>query len=309
MTWDDALDGYWLEKRRGFSPNTVRGYGNVFRLFGGFVGHEREFTKITAVDVRKFLNAMADEREWSDKTALNAWIALSSMWSWAEMELGTPHVIRGKVTKPRWRRPQVEPYSEEEVAKLLFMCEHNASWKTRSAKVWVKSRRPTMLRDRAMVLTLLDTGLRAQELCDLKLADYDRQSGRLRVLHGKGDKQRFVFAGEVCRKAIWRYLVERGQTMPDAALFGGRAGQHLERKNLGRLLRTMAKRALIANVTVHRFRHTFAIQFLRNGGNVLALQELLGHEKLDTVKIYARLAQVDLQAAQMRASPADNWKL
>ncbi len=60
---------------------------------------------------------------------------------------------------------------------------------------------------------------------------------------------------------------------------------------------------------MHRFRHTFAVNFLRNGGNVLELQEMLGHERMDTVRIYAKLAEVDLQAAQQRSSVADNWRL
>lgn len=57
------------------------------------------------------------------------------------------------------------------------------------------------------------------------------------------------------------------------------------------------------------FRHTFAITFLRNGGNVLELQRLLGHEKMDTLRIYVELAQLDLANAQAAASPADHWGL
>ena len=60
---------------------------------------------------------------------------------------------------------------------------------------------------------------------------------------------------------------------------------------------------------VHRFRHTFAINFLRNGGNLLALQDLLGHERLDRVRIYAKMAEIDLERQQTSASPADRWKL
>jgi len=51
------------------------------------------------------------------------------------------------------------------------------------------------------------------------------------------------------------------------------------------------------------------VNFLRNGGNLLALQDLLGHERLDTVRIYAKLAEVDLERQQKGASPADRWKL
>jgi len=60
---------------------------------------------------------------------------------------------------------------------------------------------------------------------------------------------------------------------------------------------------------LHRFRHTFAYNFLRNGGNPIELQRLLGHEEMDTVNIYVNLAESDLQDAQRRASPANNWRL
>lgn len=307
MTWKDALEGFWMEKRRGLSPNTVKGYSGVFRRFAAFVGEDKPLEGITASHVRGFLNEMA-ERDNAEKTILNAWITLSSFWSWAERELGTPHVIRGRVARPKWHRPQVEPYTEAQVSSMLQMCEWNAPWQTGTGR-WTKSKRPSAMRDRAIVLTLVDTGLRSQELCNLTMADYDRVNGRIRVLRGKGNKMRFVWAGENTRKAIWRYLVQRGATEATAPLFAGLAGKRLNRDNLRRMIQTFAKRAEIGGATVHRFRHTFAIWFLRNGGNVLALQDLLGHERLETVRIYAKLAEVDLQTAQRRASPADHWKL
>lgn len=75
------------------------------------------------------------------------------------------------------------------------------------------------------------------------------------------------------------------------------------------MLAAVARNADVQKVHPHRFRHTFAITFLRNGGNVLALQRLLGHERLDTVNIYVKLAQTDLATAHRSASPADTWKL
>lgn len=70
-----------------------------------------------------------------------------------------------------------------------------------------------------------------------------------------------------------------------------------------------AARAGVSHANVHKFRHTFAITFLRNGGNVLELQKLLGHERMETVRTYAELAAMDLANAQAHASPADNWGL
>lgn len=64
----------------------------------------------------------------------------------------------------------------------------------------------------------------------------------------------------------------------------------------------------VRNVGAHRFRHTFAINFLRNGGSPLLLQELLGHERLETVRVYVKLAEQDIDAGA-KHSPADNWRL
>lgn len=75
------------------------------------------------------------------------------------------------------------------------------------------------------------------------------------------------------------------------------------------MITATARRAGVSHANVHRFRHTFAITFLRNGGNVLTLQKLMGHEKMDTLRVYVELAQMDLQKAQQLASPADRWGL
>jgi integrase/recombinase XerD len=163
----------------------------------------------------------------------------------------------------------------------------------------------TALRDKAIILTLLDTGIRASELCNLSYNDFDAANGRLTIQHGKGDKARIVYVGETTQRIIWRLLVGR----KSGALFATRTGEPLNRSNLRKLIVRLADRAGVRNASVHRFRHTFAVSFLRNGGNVFALQEILGHARIDTVKIYVRLAERDLADAQRRASPVDNWRL
>jgi len=73
--------------------------------------------------------------------------------------------------------------------------------------------------------------------------------------------------------------------------------------------RELARRAGVKDVHAHRFRHTFAINYLRNGGDVYTLQDLLGHTSLDMVRRYLHLAQVDVDSAHRRASPVENWRL
>jgi site-specific recombinase XerD len=107
---------------------------------------------------------------------------------------------------------------------------------------------------------------------------------------GKGDKDRVVFLGNAGRRILWRYLTTRPSARQKDYLFPSKTNRRLDRNNLRETIQRVAERAGVSGVTIHRFRHTFAINFLRNGGSVLELQEMLGHEKMETVRIYAKIA-------------------
>ena len=149
----------------------------------------------------------------------------------------------------------------------------------------------------AIIYTLVDSGLRASELCALTVRDYDQRRGRLHVRHGKGDKARLVPLGNTAKSAIGDYLGTRGKTKPADPFFATRTNTHLERNNLGSLLERIGQAAGVKGCNPHRFRHTFSINFLRNGGNVFLLQELLGHASLEMVQRYARIAERDIDSA------------
>lgn len=164
----------------------------------------------------------------------------------------------------------------------MSAAEWTSSWNTRKGR-WTRSKRPTAKRDIAIILTLLDTGIRASELCALTYRDFNQENGRLHVRHGKGNKQRFVYMGTRAQRALWRYLVDRKIERPDDPLIATKTGNALERNNLRHTLNRIGDTAGVENVHPHRFRHTFAIQFLRNGSNIFKLQRILDHESLETV--------------------------
>jgi integrase/recombinase XerD len=302
-----ALDGYWLARRRSMSHHTVLDYSLTFRRLVDYL-RDCEVEAIAAAQIHGFLNHVQTAHQLSPKTMSNAWVALSSFFTWAEMELRLPHPMRGVVKRPQFRRRQIEAYSQPEVTALLAHIEYANGWLTRTGRR-AHAKRPTGLRDRAILIVLLDTGIRASELCALTLGDYDAAEGKLTIRRGKGGKLRVVFLGQAAKHAVWRYLASRPGAKPAAPFFCARTGKFLDRAALHNMILMCAKRAGVGHATVHKFRHTFAVNFLRNGGNVLVLQRLLGHERMETLRIYVDLAQGDLAAVQAIASPADNWGL
>lgn len=302
-----AVEGFFLEKRLRFSKRTVEGYHYHLDYFMGFMGNV-EFEAIQSDDVRRFLEWLHVKKGLSKRTVHDAWVVLSSLWTWAENELGTVHIIRRKIGRPEYTERAIEVFTKDQIKALMQAVGRSKDWQTRKGKT-TNSRRPCAERDKAILLVLLDCGLRASELCALTVRDYEAERGRVHIQHGKGDKGRFAFLGDRTRKAIWRYMATRPGAKADEPLFAAGSGSHLDRNNLRHTLTRIGAVAGVAGVHPHRFRHTFAVEFLRNGGNVFELQQILGHEQLATVQRYVRLAEVDLESAGRRGSPADNWKL
>lgn len=301
----DAIHGYFLDRGLELADTTTANYRHYFMLFAEFIG-DKEIEAITSRDITRFLTHLEKRRNLSGRSLYDVRSKLSTLWKWAGVELGINNIVMA-VAKPSYRKPEVIAYSKDEVLRLLQAAEYNKQWKARNGQP-VRSKRATALRDKAIVLTLVDTGLRASELSALTIGDYDNDRGRLHVLHGKGDKGRFVMAGKRTQKALWRYLSTRAGAKKTDPLFSSGNDRHIDRRTLYHMIQRMGERAQVDRAGVHRFRHTFAVNFLRNGGNVFELQELLGHEEIDTLTHYVKLAEQDIDATQ-RHSPADNWRL
>ena len=164
-------------------------------------------------------------------------------------------------------------------------------------------------RNRAIMLLMLDTGIRASELCDLKVEDMDNRNNRIFVRQGKGMKERMLPFSPRTGQMIWRYLAARKDTRPDDPLFESKLSRPMTRTKLAEMFANIGKRAGVPHVHPHRMRHTFAIMYLRNGGNAYSLQHMLGHSSLEMVRHYLQIAQVDIDNIHKRASPVDNLRL
>lgn len=171
---------------------------------------------------------------------------------------------------------------------------------------------PSGLRDRAMIEALYSTGLRRAELVALDVTDVDFERGLVTVRHGKGDKDRIVPIGERALAWLARYLVEvrgfLGAPEAERALFlcvWRQQTRRLEAPGLYQRCKLYARRAgLKRPATPHIFRHTVATTMLENGADIRFIQALLGHEKLNSTAIYARVAVPELRRAHAQSHPA-----
>ena len=198
------------------------------------------------------------------------------------------------VKAPRYQSPSPDPFSAEEIERILKGC---GAPKTKTAY---------QSRNRLMVVMLVDTGIRASELLGLNLEDIDLKRQRMLVL-GKGNKKRYVPFGNATRRYLWRYLSERGNT-PGPLFMSYRNGR-LTLNALEDVFRRLGRRVGIPACYPHRFRHTFAVNFLCNGGDAITLQNILGHTSLDMVSRYVRLSQQNVSDTHRRSSPADKMGL
>jgi integrase/recombinase XerD len=168
-------------------------------------------------------------------------------------------------------------------------------------------------RDMVVILILLDAGLRVSELTSLTLKDVRLAEGILKV-SGKGKKERLIPIGKASQRILWNYI---NQYRPEPAnprcdlVFLTKDGWPLTKNRVQKMMMKYGKKADIKGVrcSPHMLRHTGAVMFLRNGGDVFNLQRLLGHSRLEMARHYCELADVDVKRAHSIASPVDNLNL
>lgn len=305
LTFQQVKTGYILSiEARHLSRHTIEDYQNTFNRFTPFIGGDTAFENITSQDVQRFLASVTGV---TNSTLRHYYASLAAMWSWAVKEALVPENIIHKLDAPKPEEREILPFTEAEFKAMLSVVSRSKAYDRPGMR---RSDHATMHpeRSRAILLLLLDTGMRVGELTSAKIHQVDRRNHRIQIL-GKGSKERSLPFSPRTAQALWRYLSTRPESEPDEPLFVTYNKREIDPTQLGKSLKTLGKRAGVENVHPHRFRHTFAIQYLRNSGDPYTLQRLLGHSTLEMVKRYLSLAQMDIDKAHKRASPVDNWAL
>jgi site-specific recombinase XerD len=291
----------WLSdgEARGWTDRTLE---NRRRFVGYFVGYLEEagvaptLEALNDLQVREYLAAIR-QRGQRPSTVATHHRHLRALANWLVEEGLLEDALRVKA--PKIPFDQIQPFSPEQIQRLLDAVR--------------RSRCP--VRDVALVLTLLDTGLRVSEVVSLKVGDVDRAGGAIRVL-GKGGKFRSVYVSKETRRALTLYLTrERGDARADDRLFvaatGIGYGEGLSVSGVFQLIQRAGVAAGLTGVrcSPHTLCHSFAVTFLRGGGNLFELQQLMGHTDLTILRRYVALAEADLEQAHRRASPVQSLKV
>lgn len=224
--------------------------------------------------------------------------ALSAFFNWAHREnliSARPHQNLEKTKLPTVLK---ENFSESDIRALLKATQEHAD-------------EALCARDKALVLFLLDTGVRASELCGMNLDDIDPTWQRVKI-RGKGMRERYVPMSPATRAALYQYVTFYRPADSDRLnrVFLSSKGNSLERYILAQILRYLGERANVAGVHPHRFRRTAGTFFYQNShGNLFRTQELLGHSSPMTTRVYVGRSTEDLEEVHADASPVAKWNL
>ena len=307
MKMKNAIQAFYIYQKSGkYATNTIDNYKSTLTRICEYLNNP-ELDEITITDLREFMIHLTD-MDISESTRQYYWKVIKSFFRWAEEELEIPRPDK-RLVMPKVQKPDIIPYTEDEVKRLIKACGKMAP-ATPTNRAAYQSKRSTAKRDQLIIMILLDTGIRVSELCRLKYTDVNLENKSIHIQTfetGIKTHDRTVFVGNTTMKLLYPYMGEK--INEDDFLVKGRNGKPMNRNSVAHLLARIGKRAQVSGVDAHRFRHTFAIQYLRNGGDIYTLQRLLGHRSLEIVKNYLKISEMDTGNAHKKASPADNWNL
>lgn len=300
---DSLKRGFMLDRRSsGATPKTLSWHETALGKFTHFLeeaGVNNNPNAWNTFLLREFIVWLQEQEGrgteklsgYSVRTYVNSVWAFCK-WLYQEEVLDTDITIRAK--KPKLPDTQKSAFTEKELG-LLIGAAKNTGY---------------ALRDSAIILLLLDTGIRAQELCNLVAGDFHQEETIMVIRQGKGRKDRILPLSVKTAVAISKYLLRsRGADIhPNEPLFVNHHGNELTPSGLLQLIKRIAKKAGVEDAHPHRFRHTSALFFLRNKGDVMTLQRILGHSDLSITRHYLNLLNDDLVKVHASASPVTNLK-
>ncbi len=285
---DDTVTSFLIDRKANrCTPRTLDHYHFRLGAFSQFLTAQNvaHINKVTAAHIRLYYIHL-QEKALSSHTIHTCARAIRAFLNFCVKEELLDKSPMAKVGLPQRDKLQPNYLTADEVLKLLDACHTE--------------------RERAVMLVLLDTDLRATELVNLNGGDIDHATGAVAVRQGKGRKDRTVFIGNRTRKQLLRYYRKVGKSNGDTPLFHSeKTGERLTRWGLRQMLTRVGERCNV-EVSPHKLRRTFATWVWRSGIDVHTLRDLMGHSDLTTLPAYLGIDADDLRRAHDKHGPVDN---
>jgi len=296
---DPLLLKEWLLVLRGDgkSPRTIDGYADSVRQLAAFLerGGFPPLTRATAEHIREWLSELR-QRGNKPATVNTRYRGVYAFYKWLlkEGEVSENPLCRIEPT----RVPEtVQPYYKPEELQLVLKSLRGRRLRGLDAA-----------RTRAVLLVLFDTGLRASELCALRLEDANWDAQTIVVRQAKGGNERIVSLGTVTTRSLMSYL--RLRRIQSPWLFATLDGNRLTKNALKLALRRAFDAAGVQFKGIHAFRRASGIEYLRQGGQAEDLRVLMGWRSPEMIRRYVKAAEVQrATAAHKKFSPADHLNM
>ena len=309
LTIGELLNRYALSNQAdGKSPKTIAWYRDILNQFSAYLKTERYPCHLSAISldiVRGYVLYLRHKPKFkghpftptqadylSPRTVQCHVRALKAFSSWLYSEGYTEENRLKNLKLPKAPITVMEPLTPEETKKIIG----SINRKTR-----------TGARNNDIFVTLLDTGLRASEAATITLNNLNLTDGYIKVM-GKGAKERIVPIGKYVQMTLWSYIdkVRPEPAIPDFNnLFLSSNGEPMTVNTIKLVFSRIAKNSGVKRLHAHLCRHTFAINYLLNGGDIFSLKEILGHTTLDMVDHYLHFTSSQITAQHHKYSPMD----
>ncbi len=277
----------YLDKELNYSKQTIIDYQYDLKLYINYIKKKKiNYLKITKEEIINFLKIL-DRRKLSNKSISRILSGIRSFYNYlTEIKLIETNIFK------RIKNPKVE----RKLPNYLNIVELEDTLNSINDKD---------IMSKCIFELIYSTGVRVSEVSNIKLQDIDMQNKTIRII-GKGNKERIVYFGNTALNYLNDYLLFREEHNINNIdyLFINTLGHKMTRQNIEYIINKISKNSKVkTKITPHTLRHTFATHLLDNGADIRSVQELLGHENLNTTEIYTHVSNERLRAAYLKYHP------
>lgn len=270
-----------IKRSEGLSKTTIRSYISKLRIFIDSPFCPEYMDELVPGLIRMFFDEY--KKNHKPSTVHVVYVVLKLFVDWFADEVEWDNNPFKKLKPPKVKPKIIDPVELDTIRTMLQYCN--------TAR-------------QAIILFLLDTGIRSQELLSLSVSDVNMLSGQVTIRSGKGNKSRTTIIGKESKRILKKYLKER--KVQSEYLWTTTTGNQLSYSALNSSLKRIAKKAGVPPPTPHDFRRAFCLNMIKSGTDIESLRQMMGHNSLSMLRLYAKLSASDIMVAHSKGG-VDKW--